>query len=84
VDSVQREGHVAGKRATGRYNLDCAGGSSGGHGGGDFRSGGHSERGRGAVKGDVGCAGQTCPQNRDCLSHVAGGWLCFHKRPQTH
>jgi hypothetical protein len=30
------KGHVAGERAAGRYNLDCAGCRAGGDGGGDF------------------------------------------------
>jgi hypothetical protein len=36
------------------------------------------------VKRHAGGAGQMGAQNLDDRSHLAGGWLCFHKRPETH
>ena len=50
------EGHVAQKRAAGRYDLNRASGRARGHGGGDFRFGCHGKRRRRAIKCDAGRA----------------------------
>src|ERR1017187_8719031 len=78
------EGHVARKRAAGRYHLDFSAAGAGGYGGGDFGTRNDFEDSRSAVKADAGRAGQIGPQNLDGCSHLAEGRPLFLKRAQTY
>ena len=67
-----------------RYNLNLSGGGAGWDHGHNFGARDHFEDSRSSVKRDAGRARQIGPQNLDGRSHLAGGRLCFHKRPQAY
>jgi hypothetical protein len=78
------EGHVARKRATGRYHLDFTSGGARRYGGRDFGTRYHDEFSCRAVKRDAGGAGQVRSQNHHGRSHLAGSGQRFHERARAH